>query len=150
MNEQITLDMYMASKRPPEYGERGCHVCGWWHHMKAPGCYWNDDYYLRAGYKYCEYPDCGKFLPDSTKGMPMCDNCEHCNNFIFEDKPENVGNHKKSMYDPLEEPNIYCNHPDGSLNRRTAYKDREQKNFGVGHYHRQHEWDICDRWEPER
>lgn len=150
MNEQITLDMYMASKRDPEYGERGCQVCEWWNHdNRTKGCTWNDPYWNRNGIDHQEYPDC-RFMPDSYKIKGMCGNCRHCNNFVFEDKPEHKDNHKRSMYDPLEEPNIYCTHPQGSLNRRTAYKDLEQHNFGVGHYHRQHEWDTCDRWEESR
>ena len=153
--EQITIDMYLATKRPPEYGERGCHVCTWYGHMGQEGCCWNDEYWQKDSFfKRQEYPDC-RFMPSSSRGMPMCDNCEHCNNFIYQIKPEylkDVANGKriKAMYDPLEEPNIYCDHHLGSLNRRTAYKDLEQAGFGVGHYHRQHEWDICDRWEAER
>lgn len=148
MNEQITLDMYMASKRSPEYGERGCHVCEWWNHdSRTKGCFWSDPYW---GYGVQEYPGCGHFMPDSFKILKMCDNCEHCNCFVFKDKPEHIGNHEKSMNDPEDEPNIYCTHPDGSLNRHTAYKDLEQHKFGVGLYNRQHEWDTCDRWEKER
>ena len=150
---QMSLDDYANSTviKPIEYGDRGCRVCFWWNNRKdMPGCYWNDPYWLKE--KFCErqiYPDC-KFMPDDVKGLPMCANCEYANSFVFQDKPEHKDNHRRSMYDPLEEPNIYCTHREGSLNRRTAYKDLEQKNFGVGHWHRQHEWDICDRWEPER
>lgn len=158
--EQITLEDYIksipASEKPIEYGVRGCKVCVWYNNRKdMPGCYWNDEYWGRNGFMPKQiYPDC-KFMPNSNIAeLHMCGSCEHCNQFIFEDKPEYLPsspkNHHKSMYDPLEEPNIYCDHRDGSLNRRTAYKDLEQANFGVGHYHRQHEWDTCDRWEPER
>lgn len=87
----------------------------------------------------------------------MCGNCKWANQFEYEIKPEyedSVKKHngytKQSAEDPLEEPNIYCTHRDGSLNRRTAYKDIEQAGFGVGHWNRQHEWDTCDRWELDQ
>ena len=154
---QLNLEEYLNSKEPEkpiEYGDRGCRVCQWWNHDNVEGCFWNDPYYLKDKFHERQiYPDC-KFMPDDLKGLPMCANCEYANNFVHQDKPEYQNNHRdshrKSMYDPLEEPNIYCTHRQGSLNRRTAYKDLEQKNFGVGHWHRQHEWDICDRWEKER
>lgn len=151
MNEQITIDMYMASKRAPEYGERGCQACEWWDNRSdIKGCYWNDEYWQKNSFMgRQEYPNC-KFMPDSYKVLRMCGNCEYCNTFEYQEKPEHKNDHLKAMYDPLEEPNIYCTHPEGSLNRHTAYKDLEQANFGVGHYHRQHEWDTCDRWEAER
>lgn len=146
---QMTMDMFMATKRPPEYGERGCHVCEWWNNRSdIPGCYWNDEYWLKGGCERQVYPNC-KFMPDSAKIEKMCANCEHCNQFVFQDKPEHKDNHRKSMYDPVDEPNIYCTHREGSLNRHTAYKEFEKHKFGVGLYHRQHEWDTCDRWEPE-
>ena len=148
---QVTLNEYLSEQKPPEpikYGDRGCRVCVWYNHDKnVPGCCWNDEYWLKGGFERQIYPDC-KFMPDSCKGIPCCDNCEHSNCFIYEEKPGMK--HKDAMYDPVEEPNIYCDHRDGSLNRHTAYKDLEQANFGVGHWHRQHEWDICDRWEHEK
>ena len=161
--EQITLDMYQKTleepTKPIEYGDRGCRVCFWWNNRTdMPGCYWNDQYWLKDS--FCQrqiYPDC-KFMPDDVKGLHMCANCEHANSFVHQHKPQYLEkinkswNHycRESNEDPLEEPNIYCTHPEGSLNRRTAYKDLEQKNFGVGHWNRQHEWDTCDRWELER
>ena len=150
MDKQITIDEWMASqKKEPEYGDRGCRVCIWYNSKKNE-CQWNDVYWLQDGFMTKQiYPVC-KFLPDDKKGLSMCANCRHSNSFIFEDKPEHKDNHYKSMYDPLEEANIYCDHPEGSLNRHTAYKDLEEANFGVGHWHRQHEWDACDRWEAER
>lgn len=150
MDEQITLEEWMASKKPPEYGDRGCRVCYWYNNRKdIKGCYWNDPYWYRDGFMTKQiYPNC-KFMPDSSKGLHMCSNCEHSNQFEYQEKPEYKGNHTKAMYDPVEEPNIYCDHCDGSLNRYTAYKDLEEHNFGVGRWHRQHEWDTCDRWEEE-
>lgn len=154
--EQITLDMYMASVKPPEYGARGCHVC-FWHNFdpKDEGCHWNSKVWKWKTEEQ-KYPDCS-FMPDD-KYFHMCANCEHANNSVHQNKPEYAeaikkswnGYCKKANEDPLEEPNIYCTHPEGSLNRHTAYKDIERPNFGVGHWHRQHEWDTCDRWEKER
>lgn len=136
----------------PEYGDRGCEVCVWHDRMGVKGCEWNDPYWIKGGFKKQIYPDC-RFMPDTTKIPGMCGNCKHSNCFIYKTKPEyeNCKNsHSKAMNDPVDEPNIYCDHHDGSLNRRTAYKDLEQHKFGVGLYHRQHEWDICDRWEEEK
>lgn len=150
MNEQMTIDMYLSTIREPQYGERGCQVCEWWDHdTKTKGCSWNDAYYRKdKDFVLNEYPTCGRFMPDSYKIKGMCGNCEHCNNFVFQRKPEYEGkNRSLANNDPVDEPNIYCTHPKGSLNRHTAYKDLEQKKFGVGLYHRQHEWDTCDRWE---
>lgn len=150
MDEQITIEMYMATQRPPEYGERGCQVCAWWDHFDIKGCFWNEDYWIKSGHKKQEYPEC-KFMPSSNKIQKMCDNCKYCNCFVYEEKPEHKGKHdSKAINDPVDEPNIYCDHPEGSLNRHTAYKDLEQHKFGVGLYHRQHEWDTCDRWEENR
>lgn len=161
--EQITLEMYQKTlekpTKPVEYGDRGCRVCGWWnHHSKVPGCYWNDPYWLKDKFHERQiYPDC-KFMPDDRMGLPMCANCEYANSFVHQHKPEYKAKIENSWSnycpesndDPLEEPNIYCTHPEGSLNRRTAYKDLEEAGFGVGHWHRQHEWDTCDRWEKKR
>lgn len=152
MDKQITIDEWMASqKKEPEYGDRGCQVCLWYNNRKdIPGCYWNDQYWIKDGFMTMQsYPDC-RFMPDDSKGLHMCANCEHANCFIYQVKPEYKDNHRRAMYDPVEEPNIYCDHYEGSLNRHTAYKDLEETNFGVGHWHRQHEWDTCDRWEAER
>ena len=142
MYEQLTLDMFMNTEKPVTYGDRGCHVCQWWN-KKEKDCVWHLEYNSTEA-----FPDC-KFMPADYRGLHMCANCAQANCFIFEDKPEHNGDYKASMYDPLEEPNIYCDHPEGSLNRRTAYKDLEEPNFGVGHWHRQHEWDTCDRWEAD-
>lgn len=129
--------------KKPEYGDRGCNVCQWYN-KKKNDCTWHIDFDTKE-----IYPDC-HFMPADYRGIPMCANCQYANCFIYETKPEYKDNHSKAMNDPVEEPNIYCDHRDGSLNRRTAYKDLEQANFGVGHWNRQHEWDICDRWEEEQ
>jgi hypothetical protein len=138
------------SKYTPEYGERGCHVCTWYDHTNVKGCFWNEEYWQKGlDIGKMEYPNC-RFLPDSCKIHGTCETCKYCNQFDYEIKPEYEKNLRKAIYDPVDEPNIYCTHKDGSLNRHTAYKDCEQYKFGVGLYHRQHEWDTCDRWEKDR
>ena len=160
---QLTLEGLAEEVKPIEYGSRGCKVCHWHNKSTGPGrgritqgCYWNEAYWVKNdGVK--AYPTCGQFEPDERKVPGMCANCKWSNQFEYQDKPEYAeelkkhnGYTRRSADDPLEEPNIYCTHPDGSLNRRTAYKDREQEGFGVGHWHRQHEWDTCDRWQEDR
>ena len=145
---QLTLEGLAEEVKPIEYGSRGCKVCHWHNKTVGPygkkqdGCYWNEKYWTEI-IGVLAYPTCGNFEPDAAKVPGMCANCKYSNQFHFTHKNEYTN-------DPVEEPNIYCTHPDGSLNRRTAYKDREQEGFGVGHWHRQHEWDTCDRWQEER
>jgi len=154
--EQMTIFDYIEENKHTVYGDRGCKCCFWY--RSEPGrCYWaitrDRPNKPKLDYKYpdCDY-DC-HFEPSEYKIPRMCANCKWANQFCYQEKPEYIeekkrnGYSKKSMYDPLEEPNIYCTHKDGSLNRRTEYKDREWADFGVGHWHRQHEWDTCDRWE---
>ena len=96
------------------------------------------------------------FKPSEYIIPGMCANCRYSNQFEYETKPEYADELKKhngyttrAANDPVEEPNIYCDHKDGSLNRRTEYKDCEEPGFGIGHWHKQHEWDTCDRWRPD-
>ena len=160
MDEQISINDFLREQEPIKYGERSCRAC-WWYRSEEGRCKWAIDtdrpnkpeknFY----YPSCQYGDSG-FEPDEYKVPRMCANCKWANQFHYEKKDEYKkegapgGYSSKAMYDPVEEPNIYCTHPEGSLNRRTEYKDREWPNFGVGRWHRQHEWDTCDRWELER
>ena len=153
---QMTIDNLAEEVKPIEYGSRGCKACHWMGWMNKTGeCHWNDPYWVKYnGVK--TYPSCGYFMPYEAVVPRMCSNCKYSNQFEYETKPEYAeelkkhnGYTRKAADDPLEGPNIYCDHPDGSLNRRTAYKDLEWPGFGVGHWHRQHEWDTCDRWEED-
>ena len=159
---QMTLEALAEEVKPIEYGSRGCKVCRWYNKSngpygkKMPGCYWNDAYWVKVD-GMPVYPTCGRFEPAESCVPGMCANCKWSNQFEYQDKPEYAeelkrhnGYTRRAADDPLEEPNIYCTHPEGSLNRRTAYKDREQEGFGVGHWDRQHEWDTCDRWKEDR
>jgi len=159
---QLTLEGLAEEIKPIEYGSRGCKACQWYQCDNGPngrkslGCSWNDKYWRKIdGVKV--YPTCEMFMPVESKVPGMCANCKWANQFKYEMKEEYKqrcrwpgDSPKGAMDDPVEEPNIYCTHPKGSLNRRTAYKDCEQAGFGVGHWHRQHGWDTCDRWEEDR
>lgn len=148
-----------------EYGYRGCEGCSWYNKLDAVTrkpdnrCYWarsNDRPNKRVDYTYPECDGDGHFEPSDRKIPRMCGNCRWANLFHFKSKEKYEqlkrypGDYVKgNAEDPVEDENIYCTHRLGSLNRRTAYKDLEWPGFGVGHWHRQHEWDTCDRWEPE-
>lgn len=156
---QITINQYIEAKKPIEYGHRGCNSCSWYN-FKEMRCSWaisRSNHKKRVDYEYPECGDISGYMPNEYKVPRMCANCKWANSFEYETKPEYAedlkrhnGYTRQAADDPLEEPNIYCTHPDGSLNRRTEYKDIESPGFGVGHWHRQHEWDTCDRWELER
>ena len=162
MNEQICIDDLLREQQKPEYGYRGCHGCTWFRE-ESGRCKWAIDKdrghkppvdYL---YPVCAGNDIGHFEPSEYRIPKMCANCQWANDFVYKNKPEyaealkrNNGYTREAADDPLEEPNIYCTHPQGSLNRRTEYKDLEWPGFGVGHWNRQHEWDTCDRWQMER
>lgn len=138
---QINIFEYLEDITPIKYGDRGCRVCQWYVDDR---CRWS------GGKLYGDkYPDC-IFIPDEYTVPNMCANCEYANQFHYEVKEEYIptlknGYSRKAADDPKETPDIYCTHPEGSLNRRTAYKDREESGFGVGHWNRQHEFDTCDR-----
>lgn len=125
---QMTFGDYILASKKIEYGDQGCAVCSW---MTDKGCTWKGSQIYRDKFPHCS------FMPNEVKVPRMCSNCEYSNQFQYEGESRN----------PIETPNIYCTHPEGSLNRRTAYKERESKGFGVGSWDRQHEWDTCDRWE---
>lgn len=159
MDEQISINDFLREQEPIKYGERSCRACVWF--RSEPGrCYWaiQSDKPNKPKQNFF-YPSCQRgysgFEPYEYKVPRMCSNCKWANQFCYEKKDEYKkegapgGYSSKAMYDPVEEPNIYCTHREGSLNRRTEYKDIEWENFGVGHWHRQHEWDTCDRWELE-
>lgn len=141
------------------YGTRSCAACIW--RTKDKTCKWAE-HERRPGKPapVYTYPSCegyGSFEPCMYKVPQMCANCKWSSCFHYETKPEYIDYkkltgkvHRDAFRDPVEEPNIYCEHPEGSLNRRTAYKDVEWPGFGACHWDRQHEWDTCDRWEIER
>lgn len=142
---QISIFEYMGTK--PEYGDRGCKVCGWNIDGK---CKWEKSKVYGSTFPKC------LFEPSSRKVPRMCANCDYSNCFKYDIKEKykdavkrNGGYLRDAAEDPEETPDIYCTHPEGSLNRRTAYKDigRHQ---GIGTYDGMHEFDTCDRWKPDR
>ena len=154
---QISLDQFLALSNVPKYGFRGCAGCTWYRTDKEGNrrCYWaitrDRGYKPKADYIYPTCDGTPHFEPSNYYVPRMCGNCRYANQFCYKVKPEydNEAARRttKGMRDPVEEPNIYCTHRDGSLNRRTEYKDLEWADFGVGHWDRQHEWDTCERWE---
>lgn len=135
-----------------EYGYRGCAGCEWFA-VKEGKCKWavDDSRYKHTEINY-SYPKCGGhtgFMPDIWHIPHMCGNCKWSNMFAYRSTNEYVkdGVLHRDGYKPIEEPNIYCLCHKGCKNRRTEYKDLEWEDFGVGHWHRQHEWDTCDNWE---
>ena len=149
---QITMEEYYWTLQPPKYGDRGCTLC-WWYDRKKQCCQWDDiEYFSKTVHTY---PSCEHFEPSERCVPGMCASCKYSNRFKYEIKEEYIprlknGYSRESADDPLEEPNIYCTHPDGSLNRHTAYKDLEWPGFGVGHWDRQHEWDTCERYKEDK
>ena len=73
------------------------------------------------------------------------------NCFHYQTKPEYKGKEgsAKAFADPIEEPNIYCMAPDGSVNRVYPYKAFYVQGFGACHWDQQHEWDSCDAWQRD-
>ena len=146
MEGQITLDDYMRDTAPVEYGDKGCRCCWWFVNNE---CHWKSYKHI----KITTYPECERFEPSPYKVPKMCASCEYSNQFVYKIKPEyqeSVSRHngytEQAACDPVEEPNIYCTCSEGSLNRRTEYKDFEWSGFGIGHWDRQHEWDTCDHY----
>ena len=96
------------------------------------GCVFRD-----SKYNPCE--NGSHWKPNGCKIPGLCGNCKYGNLFEYDGE----ANH------PIEEPNIYCEHEDGSLNRYSPYERFKTERFGLGTWHRQHEYDTCERWEKE-
>lgn len=87
-----------------------------------------------------EAGNCDDWKPN-TLLFKCCHTCDYCNDFEYQGE---------DIKHPVDEPNIYCTHSEGSLNRYCRWPQHVQPNFGVGLYHRQHEYDLCDRWKLDR
>ena len=138
---------------PAEYGTISCKVCHWFRYG-GNQCYWlNKNYHASVK---PEAPDkCDRFRPSEYAIPGMCASCKYSNSFVYEVKDKYLktlknGYSRESADDPVEDENIYCEHPEGSLNRRCAYKKYQWAGFGVGHWNRQHEYDTCDRYEKDK
>lgn len=132
-----------------------CKFCMWYGygmydpigHKRRPGtehlmCQWTE-----GKNPYCKNKSFWK--PGDYQIPRLCSNCAWANQFCYQSKPEYKDNSLKAFHDPVEEPNIYCTHEDGSVNRWSPYKDFWEKHFGCNTWDRQHEWDTCDAWRSD-
>lgn len=111
-----------------------CEFCDWGTDERT--CQWSVKNESRYSYKHCENGSFWK--PDALSIPKLCGSCKYANSFVYEGE---------DIYHPIEEPNIYCTREDGSVNRQRPFINFCQEGFGVGYWHRQHEWDTCDAWE---
>lgn len=111
-----------------------CEFCDWG--VDEITCQWSNKNPSRHKYGGCE---CGsKWMPDVWKIPKLCGGCRWHNDFHYQGE---------DIDHPIEEPNIYCTRPGGSINRIKPYQEFEEAGFGVGTWHRQHEFDSCEGWE---
>lgn len=148
MNEQINLFDYIQTIDPFKCFRGDCHYCYWGSNEET--CQWTKSKYLG-----CVNKD--KWAPSPTNIPKLCGNCAYSNQFEYMLKPEyeedarkHNGYSRRGADDPVEEPNIYCDRTDGSINRKSPYRDLWEEGFGIGHWHRQHEWDTCDGWKLDK
>ena len=148
MDEQLDIFEYMKTTDPFKRFRGNCHCCYWG--SSEDTCQWR-----KSKFMGCENKS--KWAPSPTNIPRLCGNCKYSNQFEYQLKPEyeedarrHNGYSRKGADDPLEEPNIYCDRDDGSVNRRSPYRDLWQEGFGIGHWDRQHEWDTCDAWELDK
>ena len=132
-----------------------CKFCMWYGyglyepygHKRRPGtegqmCQWTE-----GKNPYCVNKS---FWKPGEYAIPrLCSNCTWANQSCYQSKPEYKEDSLKAFHDPVEEPNIYCTHEDGSVNRRSPYKDFWENHFGCNTWDRQHEWDTCDAWASD-
>jgi len=148
--KQMTFDDFLEPETFSDYIGR-CEWCAWSDGQK---CKWDDSYWTKP---YCVNKDA--WLP-SDRIPRLCCNCKHSNCFHYNTKAKyeaklKNGYSKESANDPEVDNELYCTRnedkPDaGSVNRSRPYIDFVQKFGAVGIWHRDHEWDTCDAWEPER
>jgi len=112
-----------------------CEYCGWGQNKYT--CQWSTDNPNKYSYKHCK--DGSFWQPDAWKIPGLCGGCKYHNSFHY------MG---EDIDHPIEEPNIYCTRDEGSQNRQKPFERFEQPGFGVGTWHRQHEWDVCEAWQP--
>lgn len=127
-----------------------CEYCMWG--KDEASCHWSvncTDKHHKSIIQECD-ENHSFWKPDSWKIPKLCGNCRHSNNFVCKCEKEEVDQYgvvRRDLDKPIEEPNIYCTRHDGSINRSRPYEVYCTPGFGVGHWHRQREWDTCDGWE---
>lgn len=153
MYEQIELYDYCKQLRDFGYYEHKCQYCYWGSDEKT--CKWSDKADRPTYYHECH--DRSRWAPSCTDIPRLCGNCKYSNQFEYKIKPEyeeevkkHNGYTRKAADDPVEEPNIYCTRNGGSINRKRPFMIFTEPGFGIGLWHRQHEWDTCDGWELDQ
>lgn len=126
---------------------RKCEYCAWWNNTNAygliEGCFWQKEYPGHLDPEELKTHSC--WLPNTTT-MKVCATCEHCNSFLYDGE---------DVHNPVINNDLYCSlsrfHNSTPINRRELFKEfRVKKEFGVGFYHRNHEYDTCDCWKESK
>lgn len=151
-SDEVNPDINPKQKETPkEFSDYigWCEYCYWGTDEET--CHWSvncKDKHHKAVLCECD-ANHSFWKPNCWKIPHLCGNCKHSNMFAYRSTNEYVkdGVLHKDGYFPIEEPNIYCLRNGGSVNRTRPYEEFCTENFGVGHWHRQREWDTCDAWE---
>lgn len=135
-----------------------CEYCYWGKDEET--CHWSINYKDKCG--KANLYECDEkhsfWKPNAWKIPRLCGNCRYSNCFHYEvEEPYKAlfiekGYTKEGADHPVEDSKIYCtrreDHEDsGGVNRSRPYESFCNNGFGVGHWHRQREWDTCDAWE---
>jgi hypothetical protein len=117
-----------------------CNYCYWGQDENT--CPWSDKNQSRYAYGGCH--DKSRWQPHAQKIKGLCGGCKHSNDFHYHG----------DFHNPDETPDIYCTRKEdeenpGPINRKKPFAEFEDPGFGIGTWHRQHEWDTCDAWEPD-
>jgi len=123
-----------------------CFYCAWFNRLgnglkkQQEGCFWQIEFPNHLDQEQLESHSC--WLPN-PKTMKVCASCKHTNPFCYDGE---------DMHNPVINNDLYCElsdfHNKTPINRRELFVEyRCKKEFGVGFYHRNHEYDTCDCWE---
>ena len=135
--EVIQLSIFDIVKEKPQCFEDyigRCDFCHWGDDKYT--CQWSEENPSRNKYGGCR--NGSRWMPGELKIPKLCGNCKCANDFHYQGD---------DIYHPIEEPDIYCTRKEGSINRQQPFKRFYSDGFGVGTWHRQHEWDTCEGWE---
>lgn len=141
-------EWYKKENLPDEEKAGNCIFCAWYNHKfdyvrnrTAEGCFWQQEFPNHLDQEEIKTHSC--WLPND-KTMKVCASCRHTNMFCYDGD---------DIHNPEINNDLYCElsdfHNKTPINRRELFKEyRCTKEFGVGFYHRNHEFDTCDCWEP--